>query len=237
MTSPPVPERVQQNILKNLSTSYGLTLVAGLPFSDALREGFAQVQSQLEQLAPGCFTWYHTGHLHTTLLAPLRGRYRESPPLRRDELPADLDRFVHTTGRCFESMRPFSLTFDRLLLTSHGLALALAPDTDCVRRRVAACLQPFPELDPPKHLDEWHVTLGYLRTTTPFASEDEQTRFEAGLARLQDGPPLQLAVDGLWLVHYANRMLDRIVGRVALALGRPNFLDPDLVLADLGIDE
>lgn len=232
-----VAERVRQTGLKNQNTSYGLTIVAGLPFSGALRKGFAQAQSQLEQLAPGCFTWYETGHLHTTLLAPLRGRYRESPPLRRDELPADLARFVHTLGRSFESIRPFSLTFDRFLLTSHGLALATAPDTDGVRRRVAACLQPFPELDPPKHLDEWHVTLGYLHTTTPFASEDEQTRFEAGLVRLPDGPPLQLAVDGLWLVHYANRMLDRIVGRVALALGKPNLLDPDPVLADLGIGE
>ena len=39
------------------------------------------IQQQLESLATGRFTEYDLDHLHATLVASLRGRYRDFPPL------------------------------------------------------------------------------------------------------------------------------------------------------------
>ena len=66
--------RVQQTIHKNTATSYGLTLVAGLPFPAEIGSRVQAIQAQLEPLAPGRFTWYGVDHLHVTLVAPLRTR-------------------------------------------------------------------------------------------------------------------------------------------------------------------
>ena len=85
-----VEQRVKQTIHKNTATSYGLTLVIGLPFPVEIRGRIQNIQKKLEASAPGRITWYGAEHLHTTLFAPLRGRYREGPPLQREELPADL---------------------------------------------------------------------------------------------------------------------------------------------------
>ena len=57
-------ERVQRTIYKNTSTSYGLSLVIGLPFSDEICSQIESIQRRLETLAPGRFTWYGLKHLH-----------------------------------------------------------------------------------------------------------------------------------------------------------------------------
>ena len=45
----------------------------------------------------------------------------------------------------------------------------------------------------------------------------------------------ECAVDSLWLVHYANRTLNRIHGKARLALGQDNALTPAQLLAVLAI--
>ena len=130
---------------------------------------------------------------------------------------------------------PFLLELDRLLLAPDGRMLALGPDAGQVRQRVAERLASFPGLDRPKDLGGWHVTLGYLQTPTPFATEAEQADFEVGWAELQTSLLGVIVVDRVWLVHYADRTLSRIVGKAPLLLGRPNTLTPDSLLAALGI--
>ncbi len=73
-------DRIELNIAKNTATSYGLTLVAAFPPPPAICDSIQRLQGQLEQSLPGRFTWYERDWLHVTLLALLRGRYREQPP-------------------------------------------------------------------------------------------------------------------------------------------------------------
>ena len=62
--------RVQQTIRKNTATSYGLTLVVGLPFPSEIGNRVRRIQEHLETLAPGRLTWYGLDQLHATLVAP-----------------------------------------------------------------------------------------------------------------------------------------------------------------------
>ena len=229
------PKRMQTTLNKNQATSFGLTLVVGLPFARPILAPILRLRAQAEALLPVRFHWYTLDHLHATVMAPLRGRYRDAPPLRREELPANLGGFVEALNTCFNGLVPFTLELNRLLLAPDGRMLALGPDAGQVRKRVAECLVPFPGLDRPKDLGGWHVTLGYLQTPTPFATEAEQASFEIGWADLQTSLPVVVVVDRAWLVHYADRTLSRIVGKAPLLLGRPNTLTPDNLLAELGI--
>ena len=100
--------------------------------------------------------------------------------------------------------------------------LALGADPGRMRQHVAERLGSFPGLDRPKDLDGWHVTLGYLQTPTPFATDAERADFQVGWAELETSMLGVVAVDRVWLVHYADRTLSRIVGKAPLLLGRPN---------------
>ena len=64
-------------VQKNTLTSYGLTIVAGLPFPVTLSEKIEALQGSLEETLPDQFLWYGSDHLHITFAAPLRGRYRQ----------------------------------------------------------------------------------------------------------------------------------------------------------------
>jgi hypothetical protein len=230
-------ERLQATLTKNLSTSFGLTLVMGLPFAQPILDRAEQLAGEIERLLPDRFCWYALDHLHATVTAPLRGRYREAPPLQRSELPADLDGFAKTLNDCFAALPPFPMGLETLHLATDGQMLAFGADPARVRQRVAECLAPFPGLDPPKDLDGWHMALGYLQSPTPFAIEAEQTTFETGWAKLQASSLGSMVVDRVWLVHYADRRLRRIVGRAPLLLGRPNALTADSLLVALGIGQ
>jgi 2'-5' RNA ligase len=231
------PRKMQATLDKNQATSFGLTLVIGLPFPQPIVDRATQTQAQTEAALPGRFHWYAPDHLHATIVAPLRGRYRQGPPLRRTELPDDLDGFAAAMSRCFAEMQPFALELDRLILASNGLVLAVGPDPEGVRHQVAQCLARFPELDQPKDPAGWHVTLGYLATPEPFVSEAEGLRFQAAWSELQVAwSPYSVEVDRAWLVHYGNRILSDVIGRLPLWLGRPTGLSAGQLLTDLQID-
>jgi len=228
------PEKVQTTLAKNQATSFGLTLVIGLPCSQPICNRATQLQAQIEALLPGRCRWYAPDHLHATVTAPLRGRYRAGPPLQRPELPGDLGGFAAALNRGFAELQPFPLELDRLLLASNGLVLALGQDPGHVRQQIAQYLTPFPEIDPPQDPDGWHVTLGHLETSAPFATDAEQLRFEVGWNELQKALG-RMTVEQVWLVHYANRTLTEIIGRVPLLLGRPNVFSADVLLNELRI--
>jgi hypothetical protein len=52
---------------------------------------------------------------------------------------------------------------------------------------------------------------------------------------IMDIPIGRMTVHQVWLVHYANRTLNRIVGKVPFTLGGRNPLTAERLLQDLGI--
>lgn len=227
-----VEEKIRQTLCKNTTISFGLTLVVGLPFPAEIRARIQRIQEQLEALAPGRFTWYGADHLHATLVAPLRGRYREQPPLGREELPADLPGFTRDLGDFFAQQRPFSLELAGARVTPEGLII-IAENT--LTRQLASSLQAYPELDRPKHHKGLHVNIGFFNTVRPFDTNEEQSRFELGLAQLVNAPVGLVRAQQVWLVHYANRTLNRIIGKTPFTLGRANDLGVERLLRELGI--
>ena len=227
-------EKIQQTIHKNTATSYGLTLVIGLPFPAEIGSRIQHIQDQLEALAPDRFTWYSLDQLHATLIAPLRGRYRQWPPLQREELPADLQGFVHDLAGFFAQCQPLSLELAGVSVRSEGLFMVNAI-ANFTRQRLASDLQKYPELDAPKDLKGLHVTIGFLNTPRPFNTEAERLRFDSAMASLTDAPIGRMTVERVWLVHYADRTLHHVLGRVLFYLGRSNAVTAEALLRDLGV--
>jgi 2'-5' RNA ligase len=224
---------IQHTINKNTATSYGLTLVAGLPFPAAIGDRVSQIQGKLEALAPGRITWYGRHHLHATLVAPLRGRYRDSPPLQRNELPADLEGFLQDLTDIFAQHQPLPLKLAGIHLTPQGFVMI---GENTLVQQLASSLRRYPELDRPKHLRSLHVAVGYFKTDQPFAMDDEErTRLETAMAQLTNVPIGEMLVQRVWLIHYANRTLNRIVGKVPLTLGQTNVLTAGGLLRELSI--
>lgn len=223
-------QQMQMTQSKNLATSYGLTLVVGLPFPPSLLAQVTRLEERIDAAWPGGFRWRAPSHLHATVMAPLRGRYRAGPPLQRDELPADLAGFVEALNRCFTALDPFPLDLGWLCLAPDGRLLALGADPGRVRAQVAARLAPFAGLDRPKARTGWHMTLGDVQSPE-IAAGGERALGVASWARSLGA----LDVGQVWLVHYADRLLSQIVGKTPLQLGQPNVLTEASFLTALGI--
>lgn len=226
------PAKLRHTIHKNTTTSYGLTLVAGLPFPAEIGSRVQHLQAHLEASASGHFTWYGSDHLHATLVAPLRGRYRESPPLQRDELPADLNGFLYDLTAFCAQHQPFPLDLAGAQLTVGGFVMV---GENTLVGQLASSLRRYPELDPPKHAPGLHVAIGYLNTERPFTTKEEEARFEMALAQVANVSVGRVLVQQVWLVHYASRTLSRIVGRVPFILGQSNPLTVERLRQELGI--
>lgn len=237
VASPLNPKQIAETLAKNRATSFGLTLVVGLPFAPLILTRVAAIQAEFEAQWPGRFHWYAPNHLHATIMAPLRGRYRAGPPLQRHELPADLAGFAEALNQCFAALEPFFLEFDRFHLAPDGRLLVFGADPGRVRSQVAERLITIPGLDRPKGLNGWHMTVGYLQTPTPFPHPNEQADFGASWDEIWGGCMGATEVRQVWLVHYADRTLSRILGKAPLWLGRPNALTQDRFLTELAIGQ
>lgn len=227
-------DRIELNIAKNTATSYGLTVVAAFPPPPSICDSLQRLQRQLEQWLPARFTWYARDWLHVTLLALLRGRYREQPPLRATELPADMAGFARTLGEVSARIEPFSLQLSGLHVTRGGLVLVNATATLPIQDYLVEVLRFYPELDPPKHPERLHVTIGYLNTPSPFQDDAEHARFSGRLTELAGVDVGVYEVNRVWLVHYANRRLSQVVGKSPLHLGRANSVSGEDLHCDLG---
>ena len=60
-------------------------------------------------------------------------------------------------------------------------------------------------------------------------------RFGQTLAQFKDVPFGKMLVQQVWLVHYANRTLDQILGKVPFTLGQANVITGERLLRELGI--
>lgn len=227
-----IEQKVQQTIRKNMATSYGLTLVIGLPFPPEISTRIQSLQQRLEALAPGRFIWYGLDHLHATLVAPLRGRYRNFPPLQREELPADLQSFTQDLTAFFTQRQPFILELAGVHIADSGFVLV---GENTFEQHLTSTLRGYPELDKPKHLKGLHVAIGFCHAHHAFGTEEEAVPFETALPQLVDVSIGSMTVQQVWLVHYANRTLNRIVGKVPFALGQANALSVERLLRELGI--
>ena len=230
-------ERIELNIGKNKANSYGLTLVAAFPPPPAVCNSIQRIQHKLEQLLPQCFTWYARDWLHVTLLALLRGRYRDHPPLQRAELPADVEGFARDLSEMFGQLQPFSLKLSGLTFTRGGLVLVDVNDAIQIREQLAHPLRHHARLDPPQHPEHLHVTIGYCSVPSPFRTDEEQMAFQTGVARIEAADLGTIEVERVWLVHYANRTLSHVIGKVPFVLGRATSLPVDDLLATLGISD
>jgi hypothetical protein len=229
-----IEEKVEQTIRKNTATSYGLTLVIGLPFPAEISTRIQSLQQQLEALAPGRFTWYGLDHVHATLVALLRGRYRDFPPLQREELPADLQGFTQDLAGFFAQHQPFVLELAGLHISDNGLVLV---GQNTFEQQLASSLKEYPELDQPKHPGGLHAAIGYCNTNRPFTTDEEIAPLEAALSEFIRIPIGSMTVGQVWLVHYTNRTLNRIIGKVPFVLGQANTLTGRRLLQELDIED
>lgn len=228
-------EKILAAIQHNTETSYGLTLAIGLPFPTEICNRVKDIQKQIESLAPKKFIWYSVNQIYATVVAPLRGRYRETPPLQREELPANLDSFAHDLNVLFTSLQPFVLKLAHVKLTEDGLVIVAG--TAPVEKSAFSLID-YPELDQPKHKNGgWYITIGYLRTTEPFSSGAEQVEFERGFEQIRNRTVGRTTIQQVWLVHYANRTLSRIIGKAPFVLGSSNSLTAEKLLEHLDISD
>lgn len=215
---------------RDIATSYGLTLVAGMPLPAALTDAVVRRQRAVERAAPGRFRWYGADYLHVTLAAPLRSRYRDAPAIRRAELPPDFGQFLTGLVEVCAELSPFELTLGDCRLHrdtvstdvagGHGQATRL--------RALLSCCDGF---DPPKHPEGGlHLSCGFL--VPGGESELPEAVVTPGLT---DWVSASASIDSLALVHYSNRTLASVVGAVRLPLGRERPLAEAAVLQQLGI--
>jgi hypothetical protein len=114
-------------------------------------------------------------------------------------------------------------------LTTEGLIVVRE---NSLVRQLASRLRRYPQLDPPKYAGGLQVTIGFFNTSPPFATEEE-ARFEAALTQLIDILVGRMMVEQVWLVHYANRTLNQIVGKVPFTLGGPSVRTTEHLLQEL----
>jgi 6-phosphofructokinase 1 len=224
------PDEVYTTIHKNSVSSYGLTLVAGMPFPATISEQIKEQQEQLDRCAPGRFIWYSSDHLHITLVALVRGRYREAQPVRSTELAEDLPNYIGRFNHVLDQIRPFPLELGCPTITASGSVIIKVNEP---AQSIVPTLRKSLALDQPPASINLHISMGYLSTPMLFSEEAEQQRFEAGYAQLTERALGCITVQQVWLVHYANRMLNRIVGKIPLDLGQPNQLTVEQLLESL----
>lgn len=224
------PAQISELRRKNAGASYGLAIVAGLPFPAEIAGAIADVQASIEQLLPNRFRWYGLHHLHTSIYAPLRSQDR---PLRREDLPPDLDAFVCDLAGVLSSWQPFALSFAGVRLAGNG---ALIISEDSLERQLVSRLSCHPRTAAPKHVRGLTAVIGYLDASQPFTAEHEQESFQQGLAAMRDLPIGAMNVDRVCLVSYGHRTLSGILGKVEFALGRaPAAVTGTDLLASLGV--
>lgn len=106
---------------------------------------------------------------------------------------------------------------------------------DSLMQQLASRLHKYPECDQPKHVRGLHVAIGFLKSHQPFSIDEEQARFRDGLVQMIDISIGRAEIQKVWLVHYANRSLSHIRGKVPFMLGRANSLSPERMLQELDI--
>lgn len=220
---------------KNNLTSYGLTLVSGLPLSSPVTQEITALTGQLEQLLPRRITWYAPEHLHITLAAPLRGRYRTYPPIQRGELPGDLGGFIKDLDSFLGALQPFQLDLSGLTFSSGGYVLVGVSGSSSICQQLAELIQKYPELDHSKTPQKLHLTLGMWNLAGSVQSPPEPD-FSKAASKFSTRFIGAEKVDKVWLVHYSNRMLNKIVGKLSFPLGETRKIPAARFLAELGIE-
>lgn len=226
--------RIQRMLQKNQATSYGLTLVVGLPFAQAFREQAAALQEELEKVAAGAFTWYQPAQMHATVYAPKRGDYARSGPLRGEEMPG-LDAYLAHLAGHYAQLAPFVAQLGTPTLTPDGVLIFHE------MQGMARPAPPLPALPPawldkPKHSGGGLVcSIGYLRQPERLQAAERRAAISETLVAANGQGATAAPIEHVWLVHYRTRTLGDIVGRLAFPLGRRQEMDSAQMYAALGL--
>jgi hypothetical protein len=240
-------EAIQETIAKNLSPSYGLTIVYGRPVPEGLTQNIRALRAELEGRVPERIIFYEDYHLHATIYAPKRGRYIPVPkgvefkgefspaiPLTAAELASErfnLQSFYKRLLEKVASLDSFKIAFDRISIAQNGSISIVGVAEPPGPLRSLKELSKIQGCDPVKHEElesaEIHSTVGYFGFHEPFAPMEEPafvSQFDR--ARMGDKEFLQqkrelgkVEVGEVSLVHYRDRMLKNILGMVTLKLG------------------
>ena len=150
-------------------------------------------------------------------------------------MPPDLQSFATDLADFFAERQPFSLELSGVNITPDGIVAVNVACENTLVRHLATSLRRHPMLDPPKHEGGLKAVIGYWNSIRSCASDEERFCLEQALPQLSDIPVGHMTVQEVQLVHYANRMLNRIVGRVPLTLGQANLFTVERLLRALGI--
>ena len=227
-----IKDEVYTTIHKYAAKSYGVTIVAGYPFTLDINERIREAQERIESVAPERFVWYSSDYLHATIVALLRGRYRSGLPVQQTELPMNLHQYIENLEQSLEGMQPFTL---ELLGIKIGETGVVAVDVRASETSGIQELRNLLMLDQPQHNLKLHISIGYLNTPQPFSTRDEYQRFEQEFTKIKDSAIALVDVEQVWLVHYSNRMLNQVVGKMPLQVGRSNQLTAERLLKKLRI--
>lgn len=226
--------RIQRMLRKNQATSYGLTLVVGLPFAQAFQERATALQEELEKVAAGAFAWYQPAQMHATVYAPKRGDYARSGPLRGEEIPG-LDAYLAHLAGHYAQLAPFAAQMGTPTLT---------PDGVLIFHEVQGIARPTPPppamppawLDQPKHSGGGLVcSIGYLRQPERLQAAETRAAISETLAAASGQGATAAPIERVWLVHYRTRTLGNIVGRLAFPLGQRQEMERAQMCAALGL--
>ncbi len=170
---------------------------------------------------------------HITLYAPLRSRKREYPPLCQHELPTDLDNFLVAMSNCLMSVSPFTIKFSEVNLTPIEHIVIQVKGITAVKSSLIKALTPFLGTDVPKSDPKRiHGTIGYLYTLPTIA---DTKRLKDALAQINQAHISHMLVEQIWLVHYAHRTLNQVVGKIPFILGEPKPISTHHFLQALSI--
>lgn len=225
-------DKVKELIRKNENTSYGLTLVAGLPLPKKISRALLQCQKNLETALPGRFAWYKEENMHVTLRPLLRGRYRDHPHLQFNEIPQPVDDFFHDLQMTVALWQPICLHFLGSYLTESG---ALYIDVAPITLPFARLDDHYPDLFHPNPLERWHISVGYWHSAEQEYSSADRKCLSHIIGQLGQQAIGKMIARRVWLVHYSNRQLNRFIGKVTLPLGVPPVHNTESILRALHI--
>ena len=126
------------------------------------------------------------------------------PPIWKGFIP------IFVASSAISSLFP---CYSRVFSSDRGHVAVSVHDGHDIQKRIATTFAHYPELHHPDRFDDLHVTLGYLNAPGESLTDAEMGFLSEGFGEIENLPIGEMLVDKVWLVHYANRTLNRILGR------------------------
>jgi hypothetical protein len=140
--------------------------------------------------------------------------------LARQELPPDLDTFAAALKHCVAELAPFTINLGSTHLSPVGHLIIRTDGAAAAKAHLIKTFAPILGAAAPKDSpDRIHGTIGYLHK---LPTEVERVHLQEALTQINRTEIGRMTVKQIWLVHYAHRILNDIVGKLPLLLGQAN---------------